>query len=429
MTRDETSFLSILKVCPKKYIFLIFICCSSFYAYTQDSLFCLRLKLNDSIFLQLPILVDANHIIIPAYANIPHEVAPFHRQKDSMHFSVSIYENKFLLHTQSHSHYTGVWIKYAGKHKQYRLPCEIKKFHPQPVDTHLMKTFPSKWKVQLMSQNKKHQAVATFQYLPDSSLPHLSIGVATLYGDLGNINGYIQNDTLYAAVFNGAFATQMIAKIYYHLKCPLPFDSSSSQSSVCIDSLKGNVYYGNWAVEQILAIPDQKATLDDEIPLQDIFSPSLFIFIHQWKDINGKQIVIDHNKAIILQIMGSWCPNCVDETKLFTEWYPKISNNIQVIALAVERTHDSIRAIQILQQYQQKLNVPYPIVLLSDKGNKPPFSIFPELVKIPAFPTTIYFNKKHIPVVATIGFNGVSTSDLYLKTQTHIQQIIQKIIQ
>jgi thiol-disulfide isomerase/thioredoxin len=125
--------------------------------------------------------------------------------------------------------------------------------------------------------------------------------------------------------------------------------------------------------------------------------------------------------------MGTWCPNCTDENKLFTEWYSQLSSKVQIIALAVERTNNSNKAIQLLQNYKTKLNIPYPIVLLSEKGNQAPFEIFPQLIKIPAFPTTIYFNKELKPVFATMGFNGPATNELYLQTQQHIKDIIQQL--
>ena len=44
-------------------------------------------------------------------------------------------------------------------------------------------------------------------------------------------------------------------------------------------------------------------------------------------DLNGNQVTLNDpmfkGKAVIIQIMGSWCPNCMDETRFLSEWYNK----------------------------------------------------------------------------------------------------------
>ncbi|GIV27712.1 MAG: hypothetical protein KatS3mg027_1526 [Bacteroidia bacterium] len=382
--------------------------------FSQTNLYQLSLQLKDSVVLNLPVKIENQKIIIPAYPNAIKYVEPFEVKKDSVKFSVSIYENVFLLKATSKNSYSGEWIKYSSAGKQYHIPVKIFPHTKCIADTFKMRTFPKKWKIQIENDKTTYNAVGTFRYYPDSDLSHLSGSIATPYGDLGNLNGYIRNDSLYLSVFNGSFATQIIAKI---------FKSVNSQ-----DSISGFIYYGNWGVEKCTGIADNKAYLNNEIPLQDIFS-SQFVFKHKWKDIYDREIQLETNKPFVLLIMGTWCPNCADENKLFSNWYDSIANKVQIIALSVERTNDKQKAIEILKKYQKKINIPYPIVLLSESGTQKSYALFPEMIKIPAFPTAIYFDKQHRPYKATIGFNGPSTHELYLQSQEHIRQILNEITQ
>jgi thiol-disulfide isomerase/thioredoxin len=277
-----------------------------------------------------------------------------------------------------------------------------------------MQSFPHKWKFNILSKNKIYTAYGTFQFFNDNILPHLSGSIATPYGDLGHLSGFIKNDSVFLSVFNGSFATYLAGKLFY-----------STQQK--LDSIQGYIYYGSWGVEKFSAIPVSDISMKNQIQLNEIFNPTSFILNVNWKDIYNQPITIEKNKPLILLLMGTWCPNCTDENKLFTEWYSQLSFKVQIIALAVERTNNSNKAIQLLQNYKTKLNIPYPIVLLSEKGNQAPFEIFPQLIKIPAFPTTIYFNKELKPVFATMGFNGPATNELYLQTQQHIKDIIQQL--
>ncbi len=399
---------------------MFFLLCILFFFQThaQNNLHQLKLHLNDSVYLITPILLEQSKITVPAYPKSIQNTADIELKKDSLSFSISIYENRFLLKKQSPRFISGTWIKYSSGNKQYKIPVTIEKTTPHSnIDIQKMKDFPSKWKIKIQAQNKVYDAAGTFQFYSNASLPHITGSIATPYGDLGNMNGYLTQDSLFLSVFNGSFATQIYSKVFYnHL-------------SDKADSLKGYIYYGNWDVEKFTAMPDKNIDLKNEIPLQSIFSDTAFTLHHTWTDIDGKVIRIDTNKAIVIQMMGTWCPNCADESKLFSEWYKNLFPNVQIIALAVERTYDAQKAIALLKQYKEKLNIPYPVVLLSDKNNASSFHLFPELLKIPAFPTTVYFNKQHTPIRATIGFCGPSTQDLYIKTQENIQKNIQKILE
>lgn len=384
----------------------------TFFLYSQNNNYWFFLQLNDSVKIKLPVNFNQTTIQIPSYPKAISYTAELNQIKDSISFSLPVYENKALLKKLNTHQFLGIWIKYSGK-KQYSLSCKIDKLNHSPnINLSLMKSFPSKWKFKIQSGKNTYTAVGIFNSYNDFQFPYLSGSIATPYGDLGNLNGYIQQDTLYLSIFNGSFATQVVGKIFHTQK---------------IDSIKGYIYYGNWGMEQFTALTDNQTELKSEIPVEEIFSDKKFILSHQWTDIDEKPVIIEKDKPVIILIMGSWCPNCTDENKFFTEQYPSIKNHFQVIALSVERTFDKPRAINLLKKYRDKLHIPYPIVLLSEKSNNPPFDIFPELVKIPAFPCTIYFNKPHQPVIATTGFNGPATQELYEQTKQHILNILQNI--
>ena len=411
MTNLVTSF-KIYAPSLKEGVLFLYLSLISLFA--QNPIYQLRLHLNDSAFLQLPIILKKDSITIPAYSSVNKNTSFLKKDNDSIRFSISIYENICLLKKQNQTDYQGIWIKYSANNNSYKIKCSISSLFKYNVDINKMQSFPHKWKFNILSKNKTYTAYGTFQFFNDNILPHLSGSIATPYGDLGHLGGFIKNDSVFLSVFNGSFATYLVGKLFY-----------STQQK--LDSIQGYIYYGSWSVEKFSAIPVSDISMKNQIQLNEIFNPTSFILNVHWKDIYNQPITIEKNKPLILLLMGTWCPNCTDENKLFTEWYLQLSFKVQIIALAVERTNNSNKAIQLLQNYKTKLNIPYPIVLLSEKGNQAPFEIFPQLIKIPAFPTTIYFNKELKPVFATMGFNGPATNELYLQTQQHIKDIIQQL--
>ncbi len=390
----------------------------------KDELWRFKFSLNDSVHLT----IDANmmsinkqkFIRIPAYDTTIFTEAHMEFKLDSVFFTIGLYSNKFLLKKESNEKITGRWIKYSGN-KNYVLPLVAYKINSHELkqkeqDVGFMKNFPKrlKFKITSIKNNNLNEALGIFQpYMYDDYM-RLKGSIATKTGDLGNLIGEVKNDSLYLSVFNGAFATQIVSKIYYH-------------SSQQIDSLNGIIYYGNWGIEKFTAVPDTTFELSNQVDIDEILITKSAINFNL-KDIDGKPLNIEKNKPCIVQIMGSWCPNCIDELKLFAQWQDSLKNKIQFIALCIERTNERQKAIENLNKLRTKYHISYPMVLLSFKGTAD-IEGFPELKKILAFPTTIYLNKNHKPLYAFIGFSGPATGQEYHKTKREILRTIQKIVE
>ena len=69
-------------------------------------------------------------------------------------------------------------------------------------------------------------------------------------------------------------------------------------------------------------------------------------------------------KVVLIQIMGSWCPNCMDETAFLSDYYNKNKHRgLEVIGLAYERTTDFEKNKKLLKPYIERFNVQYPILI------------------------------------------------------------------
>ena len=137
------------------------------------------------------------------------------------------------------------------------------------------------------------------------------------------------------------------------------------------------------------------------------------------------------NKVVVVQILGSWCPNCMDETKFLSEYYKKNhQKGVEIIGLAYERTTDFESSQKALQPFKKRFDVKYPILitgvtvsdsLLAEKT-------LPQLENIDAFPTTIFVDKKgNIRKVQT-GFNGPATGEHYAEFKKEFDEIIERLL-
>ena len=133
-------------------------------------------------------------------------------------------------------------------------------------------------------------------------------------------------------------------------------------------------------------------------------------------DETGKMISLSDNrfkdKVVLVQILGSWCPNCLEETKFYVEC---LKNNpsldLEIIGLAFEYAPTQEKAFRSIQRLKDRLEVPYPILLAQygTEDKKLANQKLPMLNHVLSYPTTIFIDKKGIVRRIHTGFNGKAT--------------------
>jgi len=122
---------------------------------------------------------------------------------------------------------------------------------------------------------------------------------------------------------------------------------------------------------------------------------------------------MDFNQVSIIQVLGTWCPNCMDETRYYSQLVTKYGDQLNIIGLAFERPSDLATQLENIALYQKELNVDYPIYLSGSASKSEASDMFSELNGISSFPTTLYIDKKGMVRKIHTGFYGPSTGDYY----------------
>jgi len=224
----------------------------------------------------------------------------------------------------------------------------------------------------------------------------------TTTGDDRFLEGSVKNDSLYLSCFDGGHAFLFIAKI--------------SDANTLTD---GKYYSGYSGLDKWTAVRNDKAQLPDAYSLTAL-KPGYKKIAFTFRDINGNDVSLSDvqfkNKVVIVQILGSWCPNCMDETNFFvSSYYPKYhSKGVEIIGLAYERTTDFAKSQRTLQQLKTHFSVPYPLLItgFTPSGSDPEKSL-PMLADFKGFPTTIIIDKKGDVRKIHTGFSGPGTGVYY----------------
>jgi thiol-disulfide isomerase/thioredoxin len=135
-------------------------------------------------------------------------------------------------------------------------------------------------------------------------------------------------------------------------------------------------------------------------------------------DQNGKIVSLSdeqyQNKVVLVQLMGTWCSNCLDETKYLVELMRKYSEQqFRIIALDYEKTNDTARVYKNIRRIKERLGVTYPILYAGSSNKEEAAKSLPMLNRIAAYPTTIVIDKKGKVRKIYTGFSGPASGKIY----------------
>jgi len=175
-----------------------------------------------------------------------------------------------------------------------------------------------------------------------------------------------------------------------------------------------------------------KAALPDPYTasyLKEGFSSIEFSF----PNLDGKQVSLaDPNykgKVVIVTILGSWCPNCLDENAFLSEWYKaNHQRGVEIIGLGFERKNDFEYGKKALSNLKKRLDIPYEILFAGQSGTASASKALPALNGISAFPTTIFIDKKGNVRKVHTGFNGPATGKFYEEFKTEFNELIDNLV-
>lgn len=331
-------------------------------------------------------------------------------QGDSIIVHMPVFESEFRLVSHA-GELSGQWIKGGSVRNQ------VMAFTASPGNRRFngaqaaLRHLTGRWSVK-------------FKDAPDSSVAELSQTGSKLTGTFLNPTGdyryqegVIRGDSIFLSSFDGGHAFLFTA----HIKNDLILDS-------------GKFYSGFKHKEDWTAIRNAKAMVSQASVAMSV-RPGEDHLHFTFNNLNKQPVSITDpkfkNKVVIIQLMGSWCPNCMDETAFLSNYYNKNrSRGIEVIALAYEYSADWARSEKSLRKFQQRFDVRYTIlntgITVSDSLRSQ--KTLPEVTDIKFFPSSIILDKKGKIRKFDTGFNGPATGIYYTQYKREFEQTIDSLL-
>lgn len=243
---------------------------------------------------------------------------------------------------------------------------------------------------------KSPKGESAWRLIVDQKGDEASAAILRVDGDTGALTGYYRNGKFVLSHFSGARPALLTL-------------TANADGSLTVDH-KGKGLYT--ALRPEIARLKGLETYTDPARHTSVQNPAE-PFRFRFPALSG-QFVSDadiRGKVVLVNVTGSWCPNCHDEAPFLADIYAKYkSQGLEIIAVSfeeAEQLQDPTRLRAFIKQYDLK----YPVLLGGEPAELQ--AKLPQAVNLNSWPTTFFLGRdgrvRHIHA----GFAGRASGELH----------------
>jgi thiol-disulfide isomerase/thioredoxin len=236
-------------------------------------------------------------------------------------------------------------------------------------------------------------------------------------GDDRYLEGKFENGVLRLSTFDGAHAFLFQARL------------SKDGNKLSGDYWSRDSYHATWTATRS---DDAGAALPDgwkDVGLTN--NEGRFQF--RFPDLAGNPVALTdarfQNKVVLVNIFGSWCPNCNDEAPLLAAWDRKYRDRgLEIVGLAYEFTGDAARDREMVRRFAKHYSITYPLLLAGVSDKKKASATLPDLTRVLAYPTSLFIGRDGKVKKIYSGFAGPGTGVLHIALRNEMESVIESML-
>ncbi len=197
-------------------------------------------------------------------------------------------------------------------------------------------------------------------------------------------------------------------------------------------SLAGDFWSRDTWHETWNAVPDPKVVLPDAFRLtkvDDKVELSGLVF----PDLDGTPRSLADaafaGKARIIQVFGTWCPNCHDASNYLVELRRRYGDRgLSIVGLAFELTGNFERDARQVRTYKKRHGITYPVLIAGIADKEAVAEVFPLIDQLRAYPTMLFLDADGAVRAVYTGFSGPATGNAHRQLRAKIESIIEEML-
>jgi peroxiredoxin len=131
-------------------------------------------------------------------------------------------------------------------------------------------------------------------------------------------------------------------------------------------------------------------------------------------------------KVLLVNITGSWCPNCHDEAPFLVELYRTYhARGLEIVGLSFEET-EQLESLPRLRAFIDRYHITYPVLVAGtpdDLAEK-----LPQASNLSSFPTTFFIGRDGLVRGAHAGFPGKASATFHEQAKKEITERVEQLL-
>jgi thiol-disulfide isomerase/thioredoxin len=336
-----------------------------------------------------------------------------HEEGEQLVITMPIFDSEFRF-SLNETGVFGFWHNYA-KSKDYKIDFVASPSIEENTDNRFsilenekFQFFSGSWETTFSEGEEEYKALGILNQINNT----VTGTFLTETGDFRYLQGNCIGDSIYLSAFDGSHAFLFKAK----------------QEN---DTLYGTFYSGSHYQTNFTAFRNGDFELADPDTLTKMKVGAELEF--SFPGLDGTMVEYPSmkysEKVTIIQILGSWCPNCMDETAYLSDLHNSYKEQgLRVIGISFENPTTLQGKIDRVKQLKKHFNATYDFCIGGDASKQTASSVLPALSDVLSFPTTIYIDKSGVVRKIHTGFNGPGTGAYYLKYAENTRSFVTKLL-
>jgi thiol-disulfide isomerase/thioredoxin len=260
---------------------------------------------------------------------------------------------------------------------------------------------------------KSTKGETAWRFIVDQSGPKISATILRVDGDTGTLTGSFRDGTFVLSHFSGAR--------------PLLLEVTPNADGTLTLSL--NKQPGLVAARENVASTKGIGTPTDpemHTSVKDASEPLRFSF----PDLNGRMVSNTdakfRGKVVLVNISGSWCPNCHDEAPFLASLYKKYrAKGFEMVTLSFEEG-DQLSSPTRLRAFIEHYGITWTVLLPGDPDQLN--EKMPQGVNLNAFPTSFILGRDGRVRAVHAGFPSPGSGEFYVHAEKEVTSLVEKLL-
>lgn len=297
----------------------------------------------------------------------------------------------------------------AGRDSKTVYPFQAKRFTPSPLSAEDVPSIAGLWVIPYESEKGE----VAWQFIVRQSGPEVTAAILRIDGDTGALQGTYKDGKFILSHYSGARPAVFELKLL-----------SDGRLDI-LQNGKTKLTATRSAEAHAKGLPEPSDP-SKFTTIKDPTKPFTFAF----NDLNGKPVTNEdarfQGKVVLINITGSWCPNCHDEAPFLAALYKKYhAQGLEIVALSFEEA-DQLKDPTRLRAFIKKYGIEYTVLVGGDPADAK--DKLTQAVNWASWPTTFFVARDGLVRGAHAGFPSSGSGELFAKAKEDFEAKVEKLL-